>query len=354
MRYLVTGGLGFIGSNFLQRNVLGRPGDTYVNADSCSYAANPRSVANLEGAPNYRFERLDLADGPAVRALIQEVQPEVVVHFAAESHVDRSIRGPESFLRSNIVGTHNLLEAVRELWGGRRDGVRFHHVSTDEVFGSLGESGAFSEETPYDPSSPYAATKAASDHLVRAWHRTFGLPVTVSNCSNNYGPRQHPEKLIPLTILNARAGLPLPVYGRGANVRDWLHVDDHCAAIERILEAGVPGRTYAVGGHGERTNLEVVEAICVAVAAETGREEASVRAQLRFVEDRPGHDFRYAIDPRRIETELGWKPGWSFEDRLRDTVRWYLASEAWCQAAVNAEYHEWTKTHYGMRSEVSA
>ena len=347
MRFIVTGGLGFIGSNFLQRNVLARSGDSFVNVDSCSYAANPKSVANLETAANYRFARVDLADGAAVRALVQEVKPDVIVHFAAESHVDRSIRGPESFLKSNVIATHNLLEAAREVWGERRDGVRFHHVSTDEVFGSLGESGAFTEETPYDPSSPYSATKAASDHLVRSWHRTFGLPVTISNCSNNYGPRQHPEKLMPLMIMNAKSGKSLPVYGKGANVRDWLHVEDHCAAIELILEKGVPGRTYNVGGHGERTNMQVVEAICAAVAVETGRSEASVREQIRFVQDRPGHDFRYAIDPSRIETELGWKPRWSFEAGLRETVRWYLANDAWCASAVNDEYRQWTQTHYG-------
>jgi dTDP-glucose 4,6-dehydratase len=354
MRFIVTGGLGFIGSNFLQRNVLARPNDTFVNVDSCSYAANPKSVASLEGASNYRFARLDLADGAAVRALVSDVKPDVIVHFAAESHVDRSIRGPESFLKSNVIGTHNLLEAARELWGERREGVRFHHVSTDEVFGSLGENGAFTEETPYDPSSPYSATKAASDHLVRAWHRTFGMPVTISNCSNNYGPRQHPEKLMPLMILNARAGKALPVYGKGANVRDWLHVEDHCAAIELILEKGVPGRTYNVGGHGERTNMQVVEAICAAVAAETGSTEASVREQIRYVQDRPGHDFRYAIDPRRIESELGWKPRWSFEAGLRETVRWYLANEAWCESAVNDEYRQWTQTQYGQTGGASA
>jgi dTDP-glucose 4,6-dehydratase len=347
MRILVTGGLGFIGSNFLQRNVVARPQDAFLNLDLCSYAANPKSVESLEAAPNYRFQRLDLADGEAVRAAVQAFAPDAIVHFAAESHVDRSIRGPESFLRANVIGTFNLLEAARELWGARRD-VRFHHVSTDEVFGSLGDSGAFSEETPYDPSSPYSATKAASDHLVRAWQRTFGLPITISNCSNNYGPRQHPEKLIPLMVLNARDGKPLPVYGRGANVRDWLHVEDHCAAIELILERGEPGRTYNVGGHGERTNMQVVEAICDAVARESGRSMASVREQIRFVEDRPGHDFRYAIDPRRIEAELGWAPRWSFEEGLLETVRWYFANADWCEAARNEEYREWTRKHYGQ------
>lgn len=346
MRYMVTGGLGFIGSNFLQRNVVARPNDTFVNVDSCSYAANPKSVESLESAANYRFVRLDLAGGSDVRTVVTEVSPDVIVHFAAESHVDRSIRGPESFLRSNVIATHNLLEAAREVWARRGEGVRFHHVSTDEVFGSLGREGAFTEETPYDPSSPYAATKAASDHLVRAWHRTFGLPVTISNCSNNYGPRQHPEKLIPLMILNAKAGHALPVYGEGANIRDWLHVDDHCAAIELILEKGVSGRTYNVGGHGERTNLQVVEAICTSMAAELGRSEASIREQIRYVQDRPGHDFRYAIDPARIESELGWKPKWTFEDGLRETVRWYVANEAWCASAVNDDYRQWTQTHY--------
>jgi dTDP-glucose 4,6-dehydratase len=328
--------------------VRARPGDTFLNVDVCSYAANPKSVAELEGLPNYRFARVDLADAAAVRETVRAFEPEVVVHFAAESHVDRSIRGPESFLRSNVVATFNLLEAVRELWAGRREGVRFHHVSTDEVFGSLGEEGAFTEETPYDPSSPYSATKAASDHLVRAWHRTFGVPVTISNCSNNYGPRQHPEKLIPLMIVNARDGKPLPVYGQGSNVRDWLHVEDHCHAIELILERGTLGATYNVGGHGERNNLQVVHAIVEAVAAETGREVEAVREQIRFVEDRPGHDFRYAIDPRRIERELGWAPRWSFEEGLRETVRWYLANGAWCEAALNTEYREWTRKHYGQ------
>ena len=347
MRYLVTGGLGFIGSNFLHRLVPSRPGDSFVNVDCCSYAANPKSIESLEGCANYRFVRADLAEAAEVREVVGAVEPDVVVHFAAESHVDRSIRGPESFLKSNVVGTFNLLEAVRERWGTRRDGVRFHHVSTDEVFGSLGAEGAFNEETPYDPSSPYSATKAASDHLVRAWHRTFGIPVTISNCSNNYGPRQHPEKLMPLMIMNAAAGKPLPVYGQGANVRDWLHVDDHCAAIELIVDKGTPGQTYNVGGHGERTNMQVVDAICEAVAKETGRSLASVRDQIRFVQDRPGHDFRYAIDPSRIERELQWAPRWSFEDGLRDTVRWYLANDAWCASAVNEEYHAWTKTHYG-------
>ncbi len=347
MRYLVTGGLGFIGSNFLHRLVPSRPGDSFVNVDCCSYAANPKSVESLEGCANYRFVRADLAEAAEVREVVGAVEPDVVVHFAAESHVDRSIRGPESFLKSNVVGTFNLLEAVRERWGARRDGVRFHHVSTDEVFGSLGAEGAFNEETPYDPSSPYSATKAASDHLVRAWHRTFGIPVTISNCSNNYGPRQHPEKLMPLMIMNAAAGKPLPVYGQGANVRDWLHVEDHCAAIELIVDKGTPGQTYNVGGHGERTNMQVVDAICEAVAKETGRSLASVRDQIRFVQDRPGHDFRYAIDPRRIERELQWSPRWSFEDGLRDTVRWYLANDAWCASAVNEEYHAWTQTHYG-------
>jgi dTDP-glucose 4,6-dehydratase len=354
LKILVTGGLGFIGSNFLQRNVRARPGDTFVNVDSCSYAANPKSVEALEGWANYRFVRLDLADAAAVTAVMQSEAPDVIVHFAAESHVDRSIVGPGAFLNSNVVATFNLLTAATELWGPRREGVRFHHVSTDEVFGSLGDMGLFTEETPYDPSSPYSATKAASDHLVRAWHRTYGLPVTISNCSNNYGPRQHPEKLIPLMVLNARAGKPLPVYGQGTNVRDWLHVDDHCAAIELILEKGVPGRTYNVGGHGERNNMQVVEAICAAVAAELGRPEADVRGLIRFVQDRPGHDFRYAIDSSRITNELGWRPRWSFEDGLRDTVRWYVANDAWCASALNEEYRAWTRSQYAGRQGEAA
>ena len=350
---LVTGGAGFIGSNLVRR-ALSDPDTRVITLDLLTYAG---SLENLEGVlqhPRHRFVRGDVCDAALVSSILRTHRPDAVLHLAAESHVDRSIRGPESFLKSNVVGTHNLLEAARELWGDRREGVRFHHVSTDEVFGSLGESGAFTEETPYDPSSPYSATKAASDHLVRAWHRTFGLPVTISNCSNNYGPRQHPEKLMPLMILNARAGKGLPVYGKGANVRDWLHVEDHCAAIELILEKGVPGRTYNVGGHGERTNMQVVEAICQAVAGETGRTVEAVREQIRYVQDRPGHDFRYAIDPRRIEAELGWKPRWSFEEGLRETVRWYLANEAWCASAVNDEYRTWTQTQYGQGGGATA
>jgi dTDP-glucose 4,6-dehydratase len=349
-RILITGGAGFIGSA-LTRHLIENSDCKVLVYDKLTYAGNLSSLSPVSSSDHFSFLRADICDRVSVSRALADFEPDVVMHLAAESHVDRSIDGPAAFVETNLVGTFTMLDCALNYWrqqsGQKARDFRFIHISTDEVFGSLGESGAFTEETPYDPSSPYSATKAASDHLVRAWHRTFGMPVTISNCSNNYGPRQHPEKLMPLMILNARAGKALPVYGKGANIRDWLHVEDHCAAIELILDKGVPGRTYNVGGHGERTNMQVVDAICQAVAGETGKTVESVREQIRYVQDRPGHDFRYAIDPRRIESELGWKPRWSFEEGLRETVRWYLANEAWCESAVNDEYRRWTQTQYG-------
>ena len=322
--YLVTGGAGFIGSAFLHLFVPAHPEIRFVNLDKMGYAANPDNLLGLD----VETAVVDLADLDAVRATLGETRPERIFHFAAESHVDRSIAAPLEFVRSNVVGTVNLLEAAREI------GVeRFHHVSTDEVFGSLGEEGAFDETTPYDPSSPYSASKAASDGFVRAYARTYGMRVTLTNCSNNYGPRQFPEKLVPLTILNALDEKALPVYGRGINVRDWLYVDDHCRAVWEVCERGTPGETYCVGGDQERTNLEVVRAVCAAV----GRDHDKL---IAFVKDRPGHDHRYAIDAAKIRRELGWKPTETFESGLERTVRWYVEHPEWVARVRSGAYRQ--------------
>ncbi len=347
MRILVTGGCGFIGANFLLRMVPEHPEVSFLNLDALTYAANPLNLAAIQAAPNYQLAQVDLADEIAVRQTVQSFQPTHVVHFAAETHVDRSIRDPRTTFRTNALGTFNLLESCRELWANHMDEKVFLHVSTDEVFGSLGAEGKFNESTRYAPSSPYSATKAASDHLVRAYHHTFGLPIRVTNCSNNYGPYQFPEKLIPLMTLNAAAGKPLPVYGDGSNVRDWLFVGDHVDAIIRVLTAGKNGETYTIGGHGERTNLQVVHAICDAVAAETNQKVESVRAQITYVTDRPGHDFRYAIDPTKIETELGWQPSIGFEQGLHQTVKWYLSHPEWVESVKTGAYQTWLQTQYG-------
>ncbi len=337
---LVTGGAGFIGSNFV-RHALAADGDVrVVNLDALTYAGH---LASLDGVSDhdperYLFVHADIRDADAVRKIFAENSIDTVVHLAAESHVDRSIDGPLDFIDTNIRGTAVLLEAARTAWRDRKD-VRFHHVSTDEVFGSLDSDGLFEESTPYDPSSPYSASKAAADHLVRAWHRTYGLPVTLSNCSNNYGPYQFPEKLIPLIISNAVAGRELPVYGAGANVRDWLHVEDHCRALELVVRNGAPGRTYNIGGSNERTNLEVVHAICDLVDELRPLPAAGSRRELiRFVADRPGHDLRYAIDASRIRSELGWKASYDFTTGLRATVEWYLDNAAWCEAVMADTY----------------
>lgn len=346
---VVTGGCGFIGSNFLNMFVPRLPDWRFVNLDKVTYAGNPASVAAIANAPNYLFARVDIVDEVAVREVFEEVRPDAVFHFAAESHVDRSIYRPRDFFLSNVIGTVNLLEACRELWK-TADGHVFHHVSTDEVYGSLGQEGAFTETTPYDPSSPYSASKAASDHAVRAYHRTYGLPVVVTNCSNNYGPRQFPEKLIPLMVLNALEGKPLPVYGRGANVRDWLYVEDHCEAILAAATRGVPGSTYNIGGSCELTNLEVVHAICDAVAAETSRDPAALRALVTFVADRPGHDFRYAMDASKIRSDLGFEPRETFPSGLKRTVRWYLDNPDWVTDVRTGGYHKWIEANYSQRA----
>jgi len=337
---LVTGGAGFIGSNLVRFLLDGDPGLRVVNLDALTYAghlASVRDVAARYGA-RYRFEQVDIRDPVEVRRVFAEHRPDTVIHLAAESHVDRSIDGPLDFVDTNVRGTANLLEASRSAWRERAD-VRFHHVSTDEVFGSLGPEGSFREDTPYDPSSPYSASKAASDHLVRAWHRTYGLPVTLSNCSNNYGPYQFPEKLIPLMIANAVAGRPLPVYGDGGNIRDWLFVEDHCRALDAVVRRGTPGRTYNVGGRSEMTNLEVVHTLCDLVDELRPSGSATSRRELvTFVTDRPGHDRRYAIDADRIEGELGWRPAVSFAEGLRRTVEWYLEHADWCREVTADRY----------------
>ncbi|MFN3198355.1 MAG: dTDP-glucose 4,6-dehydratase [Bradymonadia bacterium] len=349
-RILITGGSGFIGSNFLNLMVPRHPDDVFLNVDALTYAGNPQSLSALEGRENYHFTRADIADAAAVESIFTEFQPDWVFHFAAESHVDRSITAPGAFIQTNIVGTFTLLDACRRHW---RDltGKVFHHVSTDEVYGSLGAEGRFDEDTPYDPSSPYSASKAGSDHLVRAWHRTYGLPIRITNCSNNYGPYQFPEKLIPLMVLNALEGKPLPVYGDGGHVRDWLYVLDHCEAIWAVAERGRDGETYTIGGDSERTNLQVVHAICDAVARHAMGDPDDFRGLVTFVADRPGHDFRYAIDSDKITTELGWSPTMTFEDGLDLTVEWYLSNEAWVEQVRTGAYRDWIERNYARRGD---
>jgi len=343
MRIVVTGGCGFIGSNFIRHLVAVRLDAEILNLDALTYAANPLSLAGLESNPRYHFARVDLGEFGPTQSVIRAFAPTHVVHFAAESHVDRSISGPLPFARSNMLGTANLIEAVR----GLNAGVRFHHISTDEVFGSLTDDGKFDENTPYDPSSPYSASKAASDFWVRAYAHTFGMDVVITNCSNNYGPYQFPEKLIPLMILNAVGGKALPVYGAGANVRDWLYVQDHCEAILAVLERGRTGETYCVGGDSEMSNLDVVHAICREVARQTGKTTDELTQLIQFVPDRPGHDYRYAIDASKLKSELGWAPKHRFEEGLQETVRFYLEQTEWVNSVTSGAYREWIARHYG-------
>jgi dTDP-glucose 4,6-dehydratase len=347
---LVTGGAGFIGSNFILQQMREATA-AVVNLDKLTYAGNPGNLEEIEGDRRYEFVQGDIGDRELVRQLLARRNPTAVVHFAAESHVDRSIHGPGDFIRTNIDGTFALLEETRAYWStlSHEDKARFRflHVSTDEVFGSLGPSDPpFSETTPYAPNSPYAASKAASDHLVRAYHHTYGLPTLTTNCSNNYGPLQFPEKLIPLMILNARDGKPLPVYGDGKNVRDWLYVEDHCTAIATVLHAGRLGETYNIGGWNEKPNIEIVETICDLVDEMAPRLERSRRELITFVKDRPGHDRRYAMDARKIERALGWKPKETFETGIRKTVAWYLEHEDWVKAVTSGSYRHWIATHY--------
>jgi dTDP-glucose 4,6-dehydratase len=345
---LVTGGAGFIGANFVL-DWLADGGEPVVNLDKLTYAGNLRSLAPLAGDARHVFTRGDIGDSAVVGALLARHRPRAIVNFAAETHVDRSIRGPAAFVDTNVVGTLAFLECVREWWAGLPDGertaFRFLHVSTDEVYGSLGrDDPPFSETTPYAPNSPYAASKAASDHLVRAYHHTYGLPTLTTNCSNNYGPLQFPEKLIPLMIVNALAGKPLPVYGDGRQVRDWLHVRDHCAAIRAVLARGRTGETYNVGGDAEQANIDVVRTLCRLIAAR--RPGLDCERLITFVTDRPGHDRRYAIDAAKIRDELGWRPAHTFESGIRATVDWYLANDAWLASVQSAEYRRWVDVQY--------
>ncbi|MFN3969825.1 MAG: dTDP-glucose 4,6-dehydratase [Gemmobacter sp.] len=328
MKILVTGGAGFIGSAVVRQAVA--RGHHVVNLDALTYAANPANVAEVAGSPLYAFEHADIRDRKGLDRVFAAHAPGAVMHLAAESHVDRSIDGPGAFIETNISGTYHLLEAARAFWlgAGRPEAFRFHHISTDEVFGSLGATGQFTEATPYDPRSPYSASKAASDHLVRAWGETYGLPVLLTNCSNNYGPYHFPEKLIPVVILNALHGRAIPVYGQGVNVRDWLFVEDHADALLCVLEKGAVGRSYNIGGENEAANIDIVRMIC-ALMDEMRPEGAPHDRLITFVADRPGHDLRYAIDPARIRAELGWRPSVSLEEGLRRTVAWYLANEGW-------------------------
>jgi len=336
MKLIVTGGAGFIGSAVVRLAVA--RGHEVVNVDALTYAACLDNVAEVADSPNYAFEHADIRDRAALDRIFAAHGPDAVMHLAAESHVDRSIDGPADFIETNITGTFNMLEAARAWWTaqGKPGHFRFHHISTDEVFGSLGPEGQFTETTPYDPRSPYSASKAASDHLVRAWHETYGLPVVLTNCSNNYGPYHFPEKLIPVVILNALAGAPIPVYGKGENVRDWLYVEDHADALLLAVEKGEVGRSYNIGGENERRNIEVVETIC-AILDRLKPKNTPYSQQIAFVTDRPGHDARYAIDPSRIREELGWRPSVTVEEGLEKTVQWYLDNEAWWRALQGRE-----------------
>lgn len=350
---LITGGAGFIGANFVHYWLDRHPGDRVIVLDSLTYAGNRASLAGVEGSPKFSFIPGDIRDYGQVKQLLRDEGIDTIVHFAAESHVDRSILGPDEFIDTNVVGTHALLKAARDVWlnqaASRARHYRFHHVSTDEVYGSLGpDEPAFTETTMYAPNSPYAASKAASDHLVRAYCKTYGLPVTISNCSNNYGPYQFPEKLIPLLIINCLAGRPLPIYGDGLNIRDWLHVEDHCRGIELILEKGREGEVYNLGGNCEKTNLEVVEQVCNAM--DELRPDSSFTPHsslLTFINDRPGHDRRYAIDSTKITRTLGYEAVETFASGIRKTVAWYLENEAWWQPLLKGEYRQWLAKQYG-------
>lgn len=350
MKILITGGAGFIGSAVV-RHIIESTTDEVVNVDKLTYAGNLESLAAVDGDSRYSFEQVDICNPQELERVFQTHKPDAVMHLAAESHVDRSIDGPAAFIETNIVGTYNLLEVARSYWNGLdeagRSHFRFHHVSTDEVYGDLeGTEELFTEQTPYAPSSPYSASKASSDHLVRAWQRTYGLPVVITNCSNNYGPYQFPEKLIPLITLNALEGKPLPIYGQGEQVRDWLHVEDHARALLTVLRSGRVGETYNIGGHNEKRNIDVVHAICDLLEelagdnayASTGNDSAGFRGLITYVQDRPGHDLRYAIDAGKIERDLGWKPEETFETGLRKTIAWYLNNLEWCRRVQDGSY----------------
>ena len=353
MKILVTGGAGFIGSAVV-RHIVQDTDNTVLNVDKLTYAGNLESLATVADNPRYQFSQTDICDRAALDQLFDTFQPDAVMHLAAESHVDRSITGPAAFIETNIIGTYQLLEAARHYWNGlaedKKAEFRFHHISTDEVYGDLeGTEDLFLETTPYAPSSPYSASKASSDHLVRAWHRTYGLPVVLTNCSNNYGPYHFPEKLIPLVILNALAGKPLPVYGNGAQIRDWLYVEDHARALYKVVTEAEVGETYNIGGHNEQQNIDVVKAICnllEELAPNKPEGIANYHDLITYVKDRPGHDLRYAIDASKIKKDLGWVPVETFESGLRKTVEWYLANQEWVKHVQSGEYQNWVQNQY--------
>lgn len=344
---IITGGAGFIGSHVLRRFVQRYPHCRVVNADSLTYAGNLENLADLADSANYFFERVDIRDAVAVQDLFDRYQPDGIIHLAAESHVDRSIADPMAFVETNVIGTVNLLNAARSTWAGAMEGKRFYHISTDEVFGALGAEGLFNEETPYSPNSPYSASKASSDHFVRAYHETYGLPVVLSNCSNNYGPNHFPEKLIPLMIHNIIEGKPLPVYGDGKYTRDWLYVKDHASAIDEVYHQGRNGETYCIGGWNEWQNIDLVHLLCRTMDAKLGRPEGDSAKLITYVKDRPGHDKRYAIDATKIHRELGWKPSVTFEQGLSETIDWYLSNETWLHNVTSGAYLEYYSAQYG-------
>lgn len=348
-KILITGGAGFIGSHVVRRFVNRYPDYLIYNLDALTYAGNLENLSDIEKFPNYRFEKGDIRDADMVMTLFSQMQFDGVIHLAAESHVDRSILDPMAFINTNILGTVNLLEAAKSVWNGNFEGKRFYHISTDEVYGSLGETGFFLESTPYDPQSPYSASKAASDHMVRAYHNTYGLPVVITNCSNNYGPNQFPEKLIPLFINNIKHNKPLPVYGDGNYTRDWLYVEDHAAAIDLVFHEGKNADTYNIGGFNEWKNIDLVRLMCRILDQELGREPGTSEQLITFVKDRPGHDRRYAIDATKINTELGWKPSVTFEEGLAKTVKWYLNNEEWMNRITSGAYQQYYEAQYQGR-----
>ncbi|MCF8216277.1 MAG: dTDP-glucose 4,6-dehydratase [Chlorobium sp.] len=346
MHILITGGAGFIGSHVVRHFVNVYPEYLITNLDSLSYAGNLENLKDVERKPNYRFVKGDITDRSCIESLFEEHRFDGVIHLAAESHVDRSIASPQQFVLTNVVGTVNLLDAARNCWSADYGGKRFYHISTDEVYGSLGNEGLFTEETPYDPHSPYSASKASSDHFVRAWHDTYGLPIVISNCSNNYGSYQFPEKLIPLFINNIRLKKPLPVYGKGENVRDWLWVIDHASAIDVIYHRGENGETYNIGGHNEWTNIDLIRLLCEIMDRKLGREPGESAALITYVTDRAGHDLRYAIDSSKLQRELGWQPSILFEEGLERTVEWYLGNQEWLEQVTSGAYREYYETMY--------
>jgi dTDP-glucose 4,6-dehydratase len=343
---LITGGAGFIGSHVVRRYVNKYPNYMIINADKLTYAGNLENLTDIENKSNYRFEKIDIVNKPQVIDLFTRYSFDGVIHLAAESHVDRSITGPDEFVFTNIVGTVNLLNSALSIWQNNMTGKLFYHISTDEVYGSLGSSGSFAESTSYDPRSPYSASKASSDHLVRAYHNTFRIPVIVSNCSNNYGPNQFPEKLIPLAINNIKNNRPIPVYGKGENIRDWLYVEDHAAAIDLVFHKGVTGETYNIGGNNEWKNLDLIKLLCKIMDRKLGRKNSTSEKLITYVKDRPGHDLRYAIDSSKISRELGWIPSLDFEHGLEKTVDWYLANQKWLERVISGDYEKYYDRQY--------